>query len=299
MSEDGGQVLDDSKALNEHKPMELIIGKKFKLEVWEKAIKTMWMGEVAKFSVVKELVYDYPIVAKQLREYYAKTKCSDSKCKHEPKPEQKMHCCGFNVLEHGVGHPDLDELLKQPKPLDFTFEILRVEQPGEYEKETWTLSDDEKIKKIPKLKEEGNGLFKEKKFESAAKKYEEALGLLEHFMLREKPNDVEWNELNEQKMPILLNFSLCKFHLGEFYAVIEHTTKVLEHQPRNVKALFRRAKANSAVWNIEEAERDFRQCKEIDSDLAKEVDVQLAQLAQMIAKKEKEERQKFKGKLFG
>lgn len=41
--------------MNETKPMELIIGKKFKLEVWEKALKTMWLNEVARFSVVKEV----------------------------------------------------------------------------------------------------------------------------------------------------------------------------------------------------------------------------------------------------
>jgi FKBP-type peptidyl-prolyl cis-trans isomerase 2 len=50
-----GTVLDDSKKCNENKPMELIIGKKFKLEVWERALKTMWLSEVAKFSVIKEV----------------------------------------------------------------------------------------------------------------------------------------------------------------------------------------------------------------------------------------------------
>ena len=52
-----GVVLDDSKKLNEHKPMEIIIGKKFKLEIWERALKTMWLNEVAKFSVVKEVIH--------------------------------------------------------------------------------------------------------------------------------------------------------------------------------------------------------------------------------------------------
>lgn len=38
--------------------MELIVGKKFKLPIWERALKTMWINEVAKFSVDKE-VYSY------------------------------------------------------------------------------------------------------------------------------------------------------------------------------------------------------------------------------------------------
>ena len=57
---ENGTVIDDSKQLNPNKPMELIIGKKFKLEIWERAIKTMWLNEVAKFTVVKEVkIYSY------------------------------------------------------------------------------------------------------------------------------------------------------------------------------------------------------------------------------------------------
>ena len=48
-------MLDDSKKMNEKKPMELIVGKKFKLEIWERALTTMWLNEVARFQVVKEV----------------------------------------------------------------------------------------------------------------------------------------------------------------------------------------------------------------------------------------------------
>lgn len=41
-------VLDDSRHTG--KPMELIFGKKFKLEVWEKLLKTMKVKEVAEFT---------------------------------------------------------------------------------------------------------------------------------------------------------------------------------------------------------------------------------------------------------
>jgi len=302
--QEDGTVIDDSKQYNEHKPMEIIIGKKFKLEVWEKALRTMWLNEVAKFSVVKELVYDYPIVSKQLREYYQtnKSKCCDQTHEHKHYEDKKkavrQHCCGFNVLEHGLGHSDLDVLLKEPKPLDFILEIVRVEQPGEYKKESWTLTDDEKSSLIPKLKEEGNSLFKDKAYAEAIKKYEEALGYIEQFMLREKPNDIEWNEYNELKLPILFNYSLCKFHLNDFYSCIEHCSKILEFQENNVKALFRRAKAHAAVWNVREAEQDFKRCKELDPTLKKDVENQINYLNQCVIKKEQKEREKFQGKLF-
>lgn len=45
------KILDDSKKIG--KPMELIIGKKFKFEVWEAIVKKMSLNEVAKFHVDK------------------------------------------------------------------------------------------------------------------------------------------------------------------------------------------------------------------------------------------------------
>lgn len=47
------KVIDDSKKIG--KPMELIIGKKFKFEVWEAIVKKMSLNEVAKFRVNKSV----------------------------------------------------------------------------------------------------------------------------------------------------------------------------------------------------------------------------------------------------
>ena len=45
----GGNIIDDSRKFTQ--PMELLIGKQFKLEVWESIIKTMAVKEVAEFHV--------------------------------------------------------------------------------------------------------------------------------------------------------------------------------------------------------------------------------------------------------
>lgn len=46
-----GTVLDDSRKMGgKNKPMELILGKKFKLPVWERVIITMRPGEIAEFT---------------------------------------------------------------------------------------------------------------------------------------------------------------------------------------------------------------------------------------------------------
>lgn len=62
-------MIDDSKEINKNKPMELILGKKFKLPIWERALKTMWVNEVAKFSVDKEVRLKFLILASLIKFY--------------------------------------------------------------------------------------------------------------------------------------------------------------------------------------------------------------------------------------
>jgi AH receptor-interacting protein len=203
------------------------------------------------------------------------------------------------VLEHGVGHPDLDELIRKPKALDFLFEIVRVEMPGEYEKDSWILDDTEKQRLIPVLKQQGNELFKSGKYQEASDKYATALAYLDQFMIREKPNDVDWLQLNEQKLPILLNYAMCAYNLGNMYSCIEHTSGVLEHQPNNVKALFRRAKAHASAWNLGEARADLAACLNLDKSLERECNTLLEQLKKSELEQNKQMKEKLKGKLFG
>jgi AH receptor-interacting protein len=61
---------------------------------------------------------------------------------------------------------------------------LKVENPDDYEKDTWAMSEEERTDRIPALKDEGNALYKEKKYFEAAEKYGEALGLLEQKVMK-------------------------------------------------------------------------------------------------------------------
>ncbi|XP_018566570.2 AH receptor-interacting protein [Anoplophora glabripennis] len=278
-------LLDDSRKMGQGKPLDLVLGKKFKLEVWEVILQKMAVNEVAQFTVDKSLVIQYPFVSKTLRDL------------HRPKGERKTHCCAMTLQNEGVGYDDLNEFLKRPTDLEFTMEILKVEQPESYEKESWQLEENEKIELIPKLKEQGNEEYKNKNYGKAAELYAKAVGMLEQLMLKEKPHDIEWNELNDQKNPILLNYAQCKLFEGDYYAVIEHCTTVLKTDKDNVKAYFRRAKAHVKAWNIEEAKNDFNKVMEIDKSLTSVVKRELAELEKQIKEKDCEDKGKY-SKLF-
>lgn len=62
-------------------------------------------------------------------------------------------------------------------------ELIKVILPDEYEKELWQMTEDEKLENIPHLKEKGNTLFRDKKYDSASEVYAKAIGILEQLML--------------------------------------------------------------------------------------------------------------------
>lgn len=62
-------------------------------------------------------------------------------------------------------------------------ELIKVVLPNEYEKESWQMTEDEKLENIPHLKEKGNAFFREKNYDSASETYAKAIGMLEQLML--------------------------------------------------------------------------------------------------------------------
>ncbi|XP_030386601.1 AH receptor-interacting protein [Scaptodrosophila lebanonensis] len=247
-------VIDDSRKMD--KPMELVLGKKFKLEVWEVIVQKMSLNEIAKFTVHKSLCTQYPFISKTLRDIGV-----------GKKNEERRHCCGMTLQNEGIGYDDLDDLLKKPVDLEFIIELFSIELPEEYEKERWQMSDDEKLLATNTLRERGNRHYKVQHYTEAENCYREALGMIEQLMLKEKPHDPEWQELASMKTPLLLNFAQCRLIAADYYAVIEHCNEVLTIDPNNVKALFRRAKANAGAWNPDAARRDFKEALSLDGAL--------------------------------
>lgn len=99
----------------------------------------------------------------------------------------------------------------------------------------------------------------------------------------------------------MLNFIQCKLKLGDFYPAIEHATTILDSDPTNVKARYRRAKAHASVWNVEQAKSDYNYLLENvkdDDNIRTLVQYELQQLAQTEHDKYQEEKSRLSGKLF-
>jgi len=291
LKDDGERtVLDDSK--KEKEAFELLLGKQFKLDIWETLIKTMRVNEIAEFICDTHHIATYPVVSKSWRDMLKKKHKKHNGHDHEH--EGHGHQCGFAALKQGLGYKDLDEYLKEPRPLVFQLELLSVKQPGTYEKDIWSLSIDEKFKSIPKWKEEGNSFYKQKNYDKACEKYSQAIGVLEQLCTREKPGTEEWLEIDHMKIPLLLNFSQCMICKKEYYQAIQHLTTVIEKDENNVKAYYRRAKAYHLIFDFSNAQKDYERAKELDVSLMSTIETELKKIQLDIKNKDNEDKQKFK-----
>lgn len=97
-----------------------------------------------------------------------------------------------------------------------------------------------------RLKEEGDKLFKDAKFEEAIKTYTKAL-------------DAIPDKSSELALKVFNNRAACYKQLSNFEGTISDSTHVLEYKPDDVKALMRRAQAYEAVERYKLALQDVRQ----------------------------------------
>ncbi|KAL2926880.1 Peptidyl-prolyl cis-trans isomerase PASTICCINO1 [Bienertia sinuspersici] len=90
------------------------------------------------------------------------------------------------------------------------------------------------------MKEKGNSYFKERKFENALEMYGYAETILTRFKFEDEIDRIVFCDL---AICILLNSTACFTRLKEFERVGQVCSIVLEFQPNNVKAMYKRAVA--------------------------------------------------------
>lgn len=79
-------------------------------------------------------------------------------------------------------------------------------------------------------------------------------------------NDEEKQQTKVLKVACKLNNAACKLKLKDYENAVTLCTDVLEIDPRNVKALYRRAQAYMHLVELDLAELDIKKALEIDPD---------------------------------
>uniref|UniRef100_A0A4W4HQG3 AIP/AIPL N-terminal FKBP-type PPIase domain-containing protein n=1 Tax=Electrophorus electricus TaxID=8005 RepID=A0A4W4HQG3_ELEEL len=170
-----------------------------------------------------------------------------------------------------------------------------VQQPSEYERESWALSDEERLKAVPVRHDQGNKLYKQGRFEEATLKYKEAIFCIKNVQSKEKAWEAPWLKLEKMANTLTLNYCQCLLRMAEYYEVIEHTSDIVNQHPGLMKGFYLRGKAHMEVWNEAEARADFHRVLDLDPGMKKIVKKDLAVLAMRMDEKKEEDRLKYKG----
>jgi len=179
---------------------------------------------------------------------------------------------------------------------------------------------DEKMEVSERLKEEGNQLYKEKKFSDAVDKYEEAPSLF-HYCYSTDPgwrknnrgidDDVlvlvddtgadadEARQIKKMRLTCALNIAQCKLKLAKFDEAIKACDLVLELDEDNIKALYRRAEARvrpsgATAYDHDCAIKDLNKASQLDPE-----DKIVASLLKSLRDERKKQRSKDKGTFEG
>lgn len=290
------KVIDDSKKMASGNPVETIYGKQFKLPIWESCLSSMRKGEICRLTVRDDplshyICLNYVATSKCFRKHYG---IKPTKCDTHGHSEavNSTHSCSMSL--GNSPYTDLNDMIKHPPEIfRFTFELVDVLPPQSYTKDIWQMTDEERLSMLPKYREDGNRHYADLNYDAAVSVYTKGLTIIESLMLKERPKDADWDHLDKMKIPFYLNLSQVKLAQCEYYDCIRYTDEVLKRDPENVKALFRRAKAHTGVWNLMEAKDDFKRCIECDRTMTKAVGKCLQELKTREMMKNEEDRERF------
>lgn len=140
-------------------------------------------------------------------------------------------------------------------PVIYTIELVDLVK----EKEPWEMNNEEKFQFSAKRREEGNEFFKAGQYKRAAKRYKSALACVQSDHSFSKD---EKGKGKEYQVMCLNNIAAAYAKLEKWKEVVDNTTKALEHDPSNVKALLRRANAHLIRSDLEYARRDAKKALE-------------------------------------
>lgn len=152
------------------------------------------------------------------------------------------------------------------------------------------MNNDEILNFSKKQKDAGNKFYKEKKIDLALKQYEKSKLFLK--------NDYKFDE-NDKKIKsnlekdLNLNMSICHLLLKDYNKSISLCDQVLMIDPKNIKALYRRAQSLMKIQELDLAKLDLNQALIIDPN-NKEIKNSLDELNILMKKRDDLDKIRFK-----
>ncbi|KAG7585289.1 FKBP-type peptidyl-prolyl cis-trans isomerase domain [Arabidopsis thaliana x Arabidopsis arenosa] len=163
--------------------------------------------------------------------------------------------------EYGFGNVEVQrDLAKVPQCSTLIYEVEMLDFVKE--KTPREMNNEEKIEAANRKKEEGNLLYKNQKYQRAAKKYSKAAECIENG----KFEGDEEKQVKALRVSCFLNGAACSLKLKNFLETTILCSEVLDIEFQNVKALYRRAQSYIEVGDLISAEMDIKKALEADPE---------------------------------
>jgi FK506-binding protein 4/5 len=129
-------------------------------------------------------------------------------------------------------------------------------------KDTWNMSEEEKLAFGSQRKDVGGALFKAGRWRLALERYKKVINLFSYLdSIKDEDNKSKAKEL---KKACELNSAACNLKFKEFAEARKNCDNVLKEDSSNVKALFRRAQSRLGDKNFMECMADLKKVVELD-----------------------------------
>jgi len=174
--------------------------------------------------------------------------------------------------EYAYGENGSPPTIGKNATLRFEIEGLNIEPPHQ------TIA--QRIESATNSKEEGNALFKEKKFSEAIECYRQGIKTLDY---RWGATPVEEKNMETLRVILNSNAAMCSLKINNLDDAVGFCNTAIELDPFNTKALYRLSEAYIGLSNFEKATEVINKCLEIDPN-----DALFKRQAAICKKKEKE-----------
>ncbi len=124
---------------------------------------------------------------------------------------------------------------------------------------------DKVLAMVQKIKSSGNTFFKKQDNKTAMRKYRKALKYVD--LLRESMGTTREDQeakIRTLEVPCCLNVAAVSIRTGDFEEALKQCDKILEVEPDNVKALYRRAQSRGGSKDYDLALKDLVRARELE-----------------------------------
>jgi len=203
------------------------------------------------------------------------------------KPEPSLHSPGLPNLEVP---PDSD-------PVVYKLEMVEFGHPPP---EEGPEASKELLDFCRKQKEKGSELFKAGRVRLAHERYSRCVELMPRYKrplgatsaVEVFPDFLERRASEELKRTCRLNLAACALKLDYTYAATRYCDEVLKEEPKNVKALYRRAQGYLGSTEFDEAMKDCKRILELDQT-NKEARLLMQKIKQAAQEEKKTQKEQF------